>query len=642
MFSIKRILALVAISLMVVSGVACGDDTTSSESNEGRPDNTTDTPGDDGELRHLGDSCDSDESTCTLTLTTGTEQDLEVELVDGDDTPVHDAQIDFEVDNEGDAEVGVGSSSTYTDAGEASTTVTSGENVGNASITASVADDEDVDPIEWEVVVSSKDAGPYEVTFAHDGEAELGDLDVRLYEPDTSCSDLESGSPPTAAHERSDAVSSSGDFPPVTFPDIQNGESFTVAAHAYSYENGEVEAAYGCEDDTDEVDSGSAVEVEVELIDHLPQVAGEYAVTHHFDLRDALPDRVRGVVNLIGRLATDPGSFVLGCPDDGGEECPDDATSLVGILVDFLPDGDLKDSIEDFVDSDIANAVARDAINQVAEDWLSQVPGYDEAGDVYDTMRQFRVDGTMRIDDEPDVSVDEENGEVVGELADGAGYQQWEEIVVYWTGNCSEDDAEDCPERSFGTRDLDQDTTAVEGEFGGTVTGDGLEIDAHTLSLNYGALLTAIVENVILPEVFGDNCGDSENEACDSFEDSLRTMLDCGDVASLVADEEGGSTYDVVEDMCDNLVDQAGNQLRDYAAEELVAEGDDVFQIGSGSTCQLHQPDSYEESWETSPYPYAETLGTEEEICEWDVSIQFSGDDPTEVGGEFWGEREEF
>ncbi|MFW5967129.1 MAG: hypothetical protein ACOCV2_06405, partial [Persicimonas sp.] len=113
------------------------------------------------------------------------------------------------------------------------------------------------------------------------------------------------------------------------------------------------------------------------------------------------------------------------------------------------------------------------------------------------------------------------------------------------------------------------------------------------------------------------------------------------DVADLVADE-GDSTYDIVENLCVDLRDEAGARLREYATEELVADGDDVFEIGSASACELHQPDSYEDDWETDPLPYAEMLGQEDDQCEWEVSVQFNDGDPTEVGGEFWGERESF
>lgn len=639
----KKFVTLAAVSGLLLFAVGCGDTTSETTSNDERPDGTTDTPGEDGQLRHIGNTCEPDQVQCTVTLTTGVEQDLEVELIDGDDQPVHDAEIAFEIEQQQGASITLGSASTYTDSGEASTTVNSGESVGTATVSASAPDYDDIDPIEWEVVVSSKDRGPYQVSFDYQGETDIGEIDVRLFDSGISCADLEADPNQTAAMERSDAVSSSGQFPTVSFPDIQNGDSFTVAAYAHSYEHEAVEAAYGCEDDTDEVESGEPVEVVVDLYDHLPRVAGEYAVSHQFDLRDALPENVRNVVDLIGRFATDPGSFVLGCPEDGADDCPADSLSVVGLLLDFLPDdSEFKETIDDFLGSDIANSVARDAINDIAGDWLSGVPGYDEAGDIYETFRQFRVDGIIRIEEEPQVTIDEDSGEVVGDLADDAGYQQWEEITVNWTGDCTDDDPQDCPERSFGTRDLDQDTSAVEGEFGGTVTvADGLLIDQHPLSLNYGALLVAIVENVVFPEIFGESCGDDEDEPCDSFEDALASMLDCADVADEVADE-GDSTYDIVENLCTNLRDQAGARLREYASEELVADGDDVFEIGSAAACDLHQPSSYEDGWETDPLPYADMLGQEDEQCEWDVTVQFNDGDPTEVGGEFWGERESF
>ncbi|QDG54521.1 hypothetical protein FIV42_28385 [Persicimonas caeni] len=652
----RRILAALMVSLLALGAVSCTDDP--AQANNVNDNNRIDDPiepPDTGELLHVGPDCNEGQTNCVVDLTTLNEREIQAKLVDEDGQPVENALISFEGTFDG-TEISIGASSAYTDSnGIAKTTLSAGNVVGTGELVATTSQDA-IEPIKWVVGVSTKGSASYRVSFEHNGSAQIKPITVRLFQPDVTCDELAANPNQTAVVEKQGLVDAAGNMPTVVFPDRPNGDSYTVAAWAKSLDNNEVEVAYGCADNNPEITNGQPVDVLVTLVDHIPTITGEYAVTHQFDLTGALPDNVRTVVELIGRLATDPGSFVVGCPDSGTADCPAGSPGIVQLLVDFLPDGDLKDSIESFLGSSIGNGLVRDAINSIADNWIqNDAPDWvrnavNITGDIYRTLREFKVEGVIRINDAPQVSIDPNTGEVVGILPAGAGEQTWNDFIFYWSRGCENaTDQDACAQRRFGARQLDMtdNDAPVEGTFDGAVFGaDKLQINQHSLSLNYGALLIAIIEKVVLPEIFGSQCGSADNQPCDSLELALQEMISCASVADQVADP-GESTYQIVENLCDSLLAQASDQLRDYAANNLVADGSEVFLLGTpdGEHCTISQPEVYPAEWEGKPLPYIQHFGQEEPAemqCKWAVRIKFSDSYTAEVDGNFWGERSSF
>jgi hypothetical protein len=651
MIHAKRLIILLSVGLLGLTAFGCTDDPAQGTSKENnRPVDPVDAP-DNGQLMHV-DPCTPGQSNCVVELTTLNERVVEVLLVDDEGAPVSDALINFEGTYTG-TEITHSPANSYTDEdGIAKTTLSAGNLVGAGELVAST-NTESIEPVKWVVGVSSKDQASYRVHFDHNGSAEMKMINVTLYENDqVSCADLAAG-PHQAYIGKTGQTDGAGNLPTVVFPDEPNGAKYTVEAKAMSLVNNEVEVAYGCEDDTDAISDGQPVDVTVQLIDHIPTVVGEYDVIHQFDLTDALPENIRTVVDLIGRLATDPGSFVVGCPSDSSDaDCPSDSPSLVGLLKDFLPDGGLKDAIEGFLDSSLGNSLAREAINAIADDWIqNSAPDWvrnsvNISADILQSVREFRVRGTMRITEPPVIDIDQNTGEVVGILPEDAGEQSWNDFIFFWRRGCENaTDPDACAEREFGAQQLG--ISAATGEFTGTVFGSNeLAINQHSLSLNYGALMVALVEKVVLPEVFGSECGQSNNLPCDTLELALQELLSCEDVANYARDAAPGDSetiYDVAYDLCDEMIHQAGDQLRDYASEELVADGEEVFLIATPADahCTIHQPEVYQGDWVDKPYPYVQFLGKEEEDmrCEWDVQIVFSDSYTAEVGGTFYGQR---
>ncbi len=655
MFKARRLATIFAVALLTLTAVGCTDNPASGPggTNNGRVDDPVDAP-DNGQLLHV-DPCTPGQANCVIDMTLSTEREIKVQLVDANGDPVSNAQVNFD-GNFGGTELALSTTSAYTDGdGIAKATINAGTVIGTGTVSASTTN-EAIEPVKWTIGVSSKGSASYRVSFDHSGAAEIKNIDVRLFPDNVSCDDLTANPNQTAVLERAGLVDASGAFPTVIFPDRPNGDAYTVAAWGKSLNNSDVEVAYGCKDGNPPVTDGRPVDVTVTMVDHIPNIVGTYQVTHQFNLEDTLPQNVRTIVDLIGRLATDPGSFVVGCPASSSDpDCPSGTQGIIQLLVNFLPNSSFKDAINSFLQSNIGNAAVRDAINSVAQNWLdNSAPAWASSAvnissDILQTLRHFEVQGVIRITQPPQISIDQTTGDVVGILPADSGEQSWNNYIFTWSQGCENaTDPAQCARREFGARQLG--LSAVHGTFDGTIFGsDELQINQHTLSLNYGALLIAIIEKLVLPQVFGNHCGTSGNQPCDSLEGALKQMISCQDMSQYIVDHVGGGSnvQQIATNLCNDLLDQAAQKLRDYATTNLVADGSDVFLIGTpdGENCKIMQPDVYQGDWQGKPLPYIEYLGKDDPAnlqCKWDVKIRFSSSYTAHVNGKFWGKRSSF
>lgn len=689
MFDLKRKSAASALMLVAFAFASgCGDDTTlidqTGENNNTRTPNNVPVP-EGSKLRHTGDC--AGQISCAVDVTFSAARRLPIELLDGDNNPISGAGIEYVLE----ANDAVGSTLTARtaptdDSGLASVDLRAGTTQGVAEVTVRTTADERVEPIKFIVAVNSKDRASYRVNFNHNGTSNLRDINVFLYDSTITCEDVrndmarERDNDPdtipvlTAESTAVGTVSVDGTMPVVVFPDLANGESYTVSARAMSRDHsGEVELAFGCEGMNPPIEEGRSVDVVVDLLDYLPRLKGSFNVTHTFSITDAicnpngmggydgvLPSGVCLAIDLIGRLATDPASFLLGT--GGGD------TGLIGLIVDFLPDsgflGNLKNSIESFLNNSLVNGLGRQALNDFFENWIEDnAPGWVKGavnitGDIYETLKEFQVQGIIRVHREPEPSFDPQSGAVIGLLeadanGDRPGEQVWSDIIVKWTGECEPGAPSACRERSFSAADLGAQQSVVQGTFTGTVVPSstpeesayGLVINDHTLSLNYGVLILGIIEGVILPTIFG--------PGVNSIEDALDQLLilavggddGCEGLADFVENTVGGgnTVNSIVTNLCQNLLDSASDGLRTFLTENLVLEGADNFVLGTpdDAPCAIHQPDLYSGEWMGKPLPYIQSMGTSSVECAWDVKIR-AGSALIQTDGAFHGTRNEF
>lgn len=632
-----------SVAATMVLSVACSSDpgaVTGVNNNTGPTEPPTEAPFDSRLVYHA--PCEATAATCSVPMVIdASPTEIGVRLLDGNNQPVRNALVRFGLDT-GDAEgTTLGTANGVTDAnGVATTTVRASNNAmtgtGTAEVTATV---DNVPPLRFTIGVSSKDRAQYEVHMSHAGAAAFDRVTALLFEPTQSCADLaehfeRTNTLPTAQFSNFGTVDADGTIWPVIFPNQPNGQAYTVVGKAFAPNtNNTVEVVYGCKDNNDAVQNGVPVRVDVELIDHLPYVRGTYAITHTFDLREALPPNVRTVVDIIGSLATNPASVILGC-NASWNHCEVNQTGLLNLISDlsFLPE-QVRDVLGQLLTNQTIHGLASNMINDVIDGWLEgeNTPAWIKTGvniteDIYDTLRTFRVDGRLFIKEDPVIQL--LGNEVVGLFPEDSGHQIWNTLTFYWSRGC-EGQGASCREVPIHANNIGASGNIIRGDFDGAIYGsDKLEINQHTLSLHYGVLIMAVIEKVVFPLAFGNDV--------QSLDDLLTSFIDCSSL-----------NLGALEPACHQLLTTASAALRDYVTGQLIFDGDDHFLIGTpeGRPCTIHQPDNYVgTNWPGYPLPYIQKLGQEDAAmqCEWDVRIKFSETNTTNMNGKFYGERDGF
>src|SRR5690606_33886535 len=99
------------------------------------------------------------------------------------------------------------------------------------------------------------------------------------------------------------------------------------------------------------------------------------------------------------------GAGSAGCPPNGSE-------GLINILVDFLPDGQFAQTINDILGNNLVRNIVRDSINNLFQDWITSenVPSWATNSvqltqDIYETLSNFRVQGKIFFNEAPIAAV---------------------------------------------------------------------------------------------------------------------------------------------------------------------------------------------------------------------------------------------
>ncbi len=655
----RLIVIFSAISLLLAFG--CGGETAVTTNtgenriadNEYEPPDTLD---DSNQLLHVS-PCDSASTSCARTLSVGDTIPLEVQLLDSDGDPIQDVMVSFDLDiisgGEGislDALRSLTNSDGIATVNFRTREDDPGANMGTAAVTAYIEDFE-IEQLDFNIGVSTKDAAAYIISYTHDGDSSPTRVNTLIVDSDISCAEatddfFNNGTWPTAEVTLSPAtVHPNGDISQVIYPQVGNNESFTIIGVARQEIGSQaVDVAYGCEDNAPPVEMGVDVNVEIPLTDHIPHIGGTYDITHKFDLVGALPPVVQTIVDLISTLANDPAHFILGCPE-ANSICDDGQYGIVDMLLDF-------DFLGDSISSQI-KTFREGALFGIAVDYLNAVlygdpddandtgilPGWAHtgivaAGDITDMLQEFTVQGRMFFDEQPDVAL--EDGQVVGLLYEANNKQVWDSLIFQWSYGC-EGQGESCSNVPISASNVGSGAgNVIDGNFGAKVLGSrSIQIEEHSLSLHYGALILAAIENIVLPSIFG--------ATVTSIDEMMEQIISCSDLAGLVADEDS-SFGQTIENLCGELLNNATEALRSYITESFVADGDDNFKIRTptDAPCTIYQPDNYVGSnWPGHPLPYIESLGQDDAgmRCEWSTDIRFTQDsDPINVGGTFFGD----
>ena len=652
----------VFLSLIMLVAAGCADDPGSQSNSETptnqptdnarpTPDDPPDPPDDldaNSQLLHV-DFCAEEPFNCVRSTSVGVELQLPVLLLNSDDEPINGAAVGYQVStNDGGDSVFLTEPVVYTGSdGIATARLVAGDEdnptdaIGTYKVSVRILDDDDVNTLEFTVGVSPKNAAAYIIDFEHLGDSEPDRVRAFLLDADVSYEDatdfyLAQGhwNVPGQAEFLPRAlplvtVAIDGSINSVIYPQVENNDRFTVCAVAErNIGTQDVHVAYGCNDDAEPVEHGIDVRVTVPLVDHLPHIEERYDIDHTFDLTAALPPSVQTVIDIISTLTESPAEFLLGCPE-AISACGDGTPGLVDLLFDaeIFQDSDIIETIQELRDSPTLYNMAVDFLNGLIEEHLFEglLPSWTQdaltvAGDLTEMLQSFRIEGAMFFDEAPILTI--EDGIATGYFPEGSAYQRWDKIVFRWSRGC--EDAADpitCAERSFGPGDIGSGNI-IRGDFVAHLHGSNyLEIEQHTLTLDYGSLLIAAVENIALPQIF--------DESVTSIGGMLEELISCSGLAATFTDE-GSGFYNAIESMCHQLLNNATDAVYDYVESALSPlDGDDHFMIGTpeGNHCEIQQPDQYTDGWPGAPFPYIATFGQDGDArCHWDTQIDYNGD----------------
>lgn len=665
--------------------IGCGDTgsmTTNAADNSTRYERPDDL-NEGSELRHVEPHCTPGQITCSRTMSIGDTITLRVQLLNSDGDAIPQALVAFDLTRiNGGEGAALDSLQAFTDSnGIAEVPLNSrddnpGANMGSLEIRASIEDIDGVEDLIFNVGISTKDGASYIIRYTHDGQATPNRVRTRVLDSNITCNEaiadfFATGSWPQAIVNLSPVpVYPNGDISDAIYPQVSNNESYTIVGIAIEDVGSEtVDVAYGCSDNNEAVTMGQDVIVEIALGDHIPHIAQSYGVTHHFNITDALPPAVQSIISLIETLSNNPAAFILGCPAENTAVCcPSGPTQqnaagntvctdgghygLFDIMLDL---GVLGSSIEGYIDTfreGVMLGWAMDLLNGmlfgdpddpndtgILPSWVhNTVVG---AGDIAGMLQAFNVNGRMFFDEQPTLGT--EGGQVVGFLAEENNRQYWDSLVFTWNYGCA-GQGPACSQIPISASDVGSGSSnIIEGSFEAKVLGaTAMEIRQHSMTLHYGALLLAVIEQIVLPSIFGPTITSLEDILADTSQGGLG-LLPCDTIAEF-AGNPGSNIYNAVHGACGQLRQQATDSLRNYIEETLVADGDDHFQIGTpeGEPCSIYQPTNYVgSSWPGSPLPFIEQLGRSDESlrCKWDTRIRFSQNSPgVTVGGNFYGE----
>ncbi|MBI1945114.1 MAG: hypothetical protein HYS27_05425 [Deltaproteobacteria bacterium] len=471
---------------------------------------------------------------------------------------------------EGDA-VTLSAESLTTDAGGgASVRANAGSEDGDALVIARAVDvDGSVDEARVTVRVQEDPAGALVVTVTSTARIPVVGATARV---------LVGANPPTCAQLQlspEPAAQASADYTTVpgahTFEGLTSGLKATVIADGRSASGYVV--ARGCAE-AGVIVGGLELPVSVVLTQGETVVAGDYDVLMHVALGDALPAPYDATVDLITALLGNPAGY---------------AVYIVLREVDqsmgtgFVSTGGVAHRFRDLEQNPTAFGtwnLATNALDNLLEDQLGQtyVDVTNVGAGVRDVVSDFEI-GTR-------LSVDET---AVGLTVD----ERWRDIVLYWPLPCDEGDLA-CARRPLTLDDL---------ELAPVVTGYGASIahapvvgeterylvstDPHGLDVRYGALLLAILEQVVFPSLPPDVAGDS-------FGDVLTNLVGCANIGQSFSSDP--FVQALVAGVCEGALNYAGQEIEDQLLQLQVdavnpALGEEGLSAGGSMVLVDHDRD---------------------------------------------------
>lgn len=421
--------------------------------------------------------------------------------------------------------------------GGADLRVNAGAEDGDAQVIARAVDiDGSVDEVRVTVRVQEDPAGALVVTVRSESRIPVTSATARV---------LVGTNPPTCAQlamSPEPAAQASADYSVVpgshSFEELQAGKKATVIADGRAA-NGFV-VARGCSE-AGVIAGGQELPVTVVLTQGETIVAGDYEVLQHIALGDALPAPYDATVDMITALLGNPAGYaVYVVLREVDQEFGTGFVSTGGVVHRFR---DLEQNPSAFGTWNLAT----NALDGLLADQLGQtyVDVTNVGAGVRDVVSDFEVGTRLNV----------------AETATGLTIEErWTDVVLYWPLPCDEGDLA-CARRPLTLEDLE--LAPVVTEYGAAIehspiTGESerftVATDPHGLDVRYGALLLAILEQVVLPSL-------PEGIAGDSFGDVLVNLVGCANIAQSFSSD--AFVQALVQGVCTGALNYAAQEVED-------------------------------------------------------------------------------
>lgn len=408
---------------------------------------------------------------------------------------------------------------------------------------------------------------------------------------------------------------------------------YTIVAYAYNDED--TLLAWGCDDVNGEVSFVRASTVNIELYDRAPTYAGVYEVTSIFDFTTAIPEPYKTYVDYVLDFFQSPVGAVLDIVCgliDGNAESNEERSGFCSNLV--KEDGSLThlgDLLTGVLDELLLGLTQGTRFEQIMS-----------AGkEVVDILREFHIHSQYTINAEPDFGAQPElagNPEGIGQLAAEDTRTVWQRISLTWSLNleCDPATSSHCGERDFSLTELlgRGRTDLVEGNFKAEVEKfDMLTIFPHPMNLQYGALISGILEKFLFPLLMSD-------ERVDSYEALFGYLLGGGDCLDPNSIEEGCCAVfasrnessivpaSALRNACESLLESVPHFIRESAGN-LTASSGSGFTIGTKEPCQLTID-------ENKLLVTRIGMPTRDGLCQWQANVGTGG---ISIKADFYGHR---
>ena len=578
---------------------------------------------------------------CAITLSFNGDRDLEVVATKGG-KGLNEEEIAWKLTKNPGNGLKLTANSLYSgEDGKATNKVTDqGNTVEQYELEVTLPGYPNVAPIYFDIAVLPKEQYPLVVQYQYMGKRNFQGVKTFLFkhvgEAAFPCTEMDPNNLPTAdVSSPMKSLEQSTTFTKLSGLEEEGTQTYTVVGIGAD-KNGPP-LVWGCDDQKAVVTWVGGQTVLVQLGDLPPSWKGDYAVTTKFDLVSALPDNIEKIVNTVLGFFMDPSGqlLVLICDYGGSVGVIEDLCGFV--FNEDYPDAPcLTPEAQCFttIGLTIKNLLTN-LLNSLLEDTVAG-DIFAVGADVSSILKKLELSATFTFKNEPAAD---------GTFTTEDTHEDWHSITYKWTlgTNCPLDD-ESCGKHKFNMSAF-QDS-AVEGEFSGHVEyvddKNLLHIDPHGLNINYGKLISYILQKQILPLIAGD--GSDGYPKIDSFEEYIKMLLGgkecllweidpevpdtcCTEFAKNITNSvtQDGFSYDLVKIACEAGLPLAVDQLTNLL-EGLTLESESNFTIGTAEACQCfdHDANMTIDAWGESKTP-----------CKWDTVIKF-GDTEVKIDNDFW------